>query len=110
LIFNAIFIPTLRVLDPIYFYKLYQRKKLKEKLTTIHQEDIDVSQREANDIFEGPKLQIDYNYSDLGKTSLLTFFFIPIFPSAVIISTVGLVYCYWVDKVNILLILDTVNI
>jgi hypothetical protein len=101
LLFNALATPTLRVLDVTYFYKLYQRSKLLDKLLTLEPEENDVSQREANEAFEGPKLLIDYYFADLGKTSLLTFFFIPIFPLSVIISTAGLIYTYWVDKVNI---------
>jgi hypothetical protein len=98
-LFNALVTPTLRVLDVTYFYKLYQRKKLLNKLLTVEPEENDVSQREANEAFEGPRLLIDYYFAELSKTSLLTFFFIPIFPLSVIISTAGLIYTYWVDKV-----------
>ena len=99
---NALLSPTLRLFDFAYFYKLCKQKSLIKKFINIKREDINISQREANQIFEGPNFQLDNSFADLGKTSLLTFFFIPIFPCAVFISIFGLIYSYWVDKVRLI--------
>lgn len=38
----------------------------------------------------------------IGQTVLMTFFFLPIFPLGVFISTTGLILTYWVEKYNLL--------
>jgi hypothetical protein len=99
LIMNAFLSPTMKLIDFGYRFKLWKRRNLKKQLGTINKDEICVTQREANELFEGPKFNLDIYFAGLGKTSLLTFFFLPIFPFAVVISGLGLVYTYWVDKV-----------
>jgi hypothetical protein len=98
---NAFLSPTLRLIDFGYFFKLCKQKRLIKKFQSLKKEHIVISQRDANEIFEGPKFQLDNSFADLGKTGLLTFFFIPIFPIAVFISIFGLIYSYWIEKVNL---------
>jgi hypothetical protein len=99
-VMNAFLSPTLKVFDFFYYFKLWQRKNIEKELKDLPKDKINISQREVNEIYEGPKFELDNAFADLGKTGLCTFFFIPIFPCAVIISIVGLIYTYWVDKVT----------
>jgi hypothetical protein len=99
IIMGAFLPPTLRLFDIGYLMKLWKQRKLKKQFKNMKKEDINISQREANEIFEGPTFRMDNYFADLGKTSLLTFFFVPIIPYAVIISICGIIYSYWVDKV-----------
>ena len=97
---NSFLPPTLRLLDLGYISKVFKQKWLIKELKDKKKEDINISQREANEIFEGPVFRLDCYFADLGKISLLTFFFTPIFPCAVFISITGLLYSYWIDKVR----------
>lgn len=99
LLLNAILTPTLRLFDLEYFFKLLKRCLLERRLRGLNQNEIDITQKEANLIFENNSLCIDYKFSFVGKTSLITFFYIPIFPVGILISLGGLIYVTLVDKV-----------
>jgi len=58
------------------------------------------TQKELNDIYELPDMQIASKYSYIFKTVLMTMFYLPIFPFGVIISLLGLILSYFLEKYN----------
>lgn len=58
------------------------------------------TQRELNELFELPPMNIAAKYSYLAKTLLMTFLYIPIFPLGVGITMVGLIFGYFLEKLN----------
>ena len=59
---------------------------------------IEYSQRELNAIYEGPDMGVSCQYSTLSKQICMTFFYMPIFPLGVVITFVGVVFTYVVEK------------
>jgi hypothetical protein len=90
-IINAVTLPLPFQLI-IYFFKkirIYLIKKGKK---------IYIRQKELNELFELPDMNISYKYSDVAQTILMTFFYMPIFPFGPIISTIGLILTYFCQK------------
>ena len=58
------------------------------------------TQKELNDIYELPDMNIAMKYSYLAKTILMTMFYLPIFPIGVPISLLGLIMAYFLEKYN----------
>ena len=58
------------------------------------------TQKELNDIYELPDMQIASKYSYIFKTVLMTMFYLPIFPFGVVISLLGLILSYFLEKCN----------
>ena len=58
------------------------------------------TQKELNDIYELPDMQIASKYSYIFKTVLMTMFYLPIFPFGVVISLSGLILSYFLEKYN----------
>jgi len=91
---NAFLTPILALLDPMYFLKLYQRKKV---LKT-DEETLKMTQLQAHALFEEPAMDLAVKNSLLVKTMLMTAFFAPAVPFALIFAIIGLVANYWADK------------
>jgi hypothetical protein len=90
---NAFLTPILSYFDPLYLYKLYERRKAVNK-----GENTPMTQREAHNLFEEPELDLAVKNALLVKTMLLTAFFAPAVPFALIFAILGLILNYWVDK------------
>ena len=58
------------------------------------------TQKELNDLYEYPDMQISSKYSYIFKTVLMSMFFLPIFPLGIVISLSGLVLGYFLEKYN----------
>ena len=58
------------------------------------------TQKELNDLYEYPDMDIASKYSFIYKTILMTMFYLPIFPLGVPISLLGLVLAYFLEKYN----------
>ena len=58
------------------------------------------TQRELNNLYELPEMKISYKYSYLAKTLLMSFLYIPIFPLGIIISLLGFILGYYLEKYN----------
>jgi len=93
IILNAIYAPLLSYFSVEYFYTLCRRKYALWKGPKAI-----MTQAEANTLFEAPHHHMPYKYSNLIKTMLLTSFYAPAMPIAILISIIGLVVTYWVDK------------
>ena len=58
------------------------------------------TQKELNDIYELPSMEIASKYSYISMTILMTMFYLPIFPLGVPITMLGLVLAYFLEKYN----------
>ena len=58
------------------------------------------TQKELNDLYELPDMEISYKYSYIMKTVLMALFYAPIFPVGVLISFVGLIVGYLLELFN----------
>ena len=90
---NAYCTPILNIFDFFYAMKLYSRRKAEKDPY-----DRGLNQKAAHTLFEGTQYDMSYKYAMLMKTILLTCFFAPAIPIALIISVLGLSAMYWVDK------------
>ena len=91
---NSIVTPLLWTFNINYLFKKIQiciiEKKQKHNLT----------QRELNSLYELPDMKIAYKYSYIGRTLLISFFYMPIFPLSTFISFVGFLLGYFLEKLN----------
>ena len=63
---------------------------------------IPLSQKQLNDYFERPDMNISFQYSFLSNLILMTFFYMPIFPLGPVITLIGVILNYFVEKFKIL--------
>ena len=61
---------------------------------------INYNQKELNKIYELPPMNVAAKYSYIGKTLLMSFLYIPIFPLGLGISLLGFILGYWLEKYN----------
>ena len=58
------------------------------------------TQKELNELYELPDMDISSKYSYISKTLFMTVFYLPIFPLGVLISLIGLILAYFLEKYN----------
>ena len=61
---------------------------------------ISYNQKELNEIYELPPMNVAAKYSYIGKTLLMSFLYVPIFPLGLGISLLGFILGYWLEKYN----------
>ena len=61
---------------------------------------INYNQKELNEIYELPPMNVAAKYSYIGKTLLMSFLYVPIFPLGLGISLLGFILGYWLEKYN----------
>ena len=61
---------------------------------------IPYNQKELNEIYELPPMNVAAKYSYIGKTLLMSFLYVPIFPLGLGISLLGFILGYWLEKYN----------
>ena len=61
---------------------------------------IHYNQKELNEIYELPPMNVAAKYSYIGKTLLMSFLYVPIFPLGLGISLLGFILGYWLEKYN----------
>jgi hypothetical protein len=97
-IMNAFVGPTLWWVNiPLRILNYKRGKITQEKLD---QEVPKRTQRELNKLFENPNVDFAFKFSYISKTILMTFFFAPLLPGGLIISFLGLIYAYFIEKYN----------
>ena len=94
---NAIVTPLLWLLNfPFWFKKLriccLERKK--EEADKYHY----MTQKELNELYEYPDMNLAYKLSYLVKTLSMCLFYMPIFPLGCVIAFLGFIFAYWVEK------------
>ena len=102
---NAFVSPLLWTLNFSYFFKKFQiclieRKIESENDKSEEEKTYDKNQKELNDLYELPPMNVELKYSYIFKTLLMSFLYIPIFPLGIIISFIGLLLGYWLEKFN----------
>ena len=91
-IVNAIVLPLPTPLI-FYYFKKFRIWLIKRKPYEHYK-----TQRELNELFELPDMNISYKYSDVCQTILMTFFYIPIFPLGAVFSSIGLIFTFFGQK------------
>ena len=98
---NAFVTPIMWTLNFTFFLKQFRICLLKwNKDPKEVDKSHNMTQRELNDLFELPDMSISYKYSYLAKTLLMTFLYTPIFPLGILISLVGFILGYLLEKFN----------
>jgi ABC-type multidrug transport system fused ATPase/permease subunit len=96
---NATITPILWTLNFSFIYKkirIFLTERKKKFKDYYHGK----TQRELNELYELPSMNIAEKYSYIYKTILITFFYMPIFPFGTIISLFGLTFGYFLEKFN----------
>ena len=91
---NAIVTPALWRINIGYYIKQLKIRFLVDK------ENIEMNQKELNELYEFVPMNVSAKYSYIAKTVLMSFFYIPIFPLGMPISLLGFVLGYWIEKYN----------
>jgi len=90
---NAIVTPLTYVIDVFWYIKLQKRKQLKK-----NPESLNLTQAEANLIFQGTNMDIASRYASLVKTIWMTGLYAPLMPICVPISAIAIIVGYFIDK------------
>lgn len=98
---NAIATPLIYLFDYNYYIKLVKRTYIEFKYIT-KKNPMEHSQGELNKIYESIDMSIALKYAYLGKTLLMTMLYIELFPLGTIISFIGLVLFYLIEKYNMI--------
>ena len=98
---NSILVPLSWTINISYFYKKFRIWLIERKENPFDPDsNHGKTQRELNELYELPSMNIAEKYSYIFKTLLISFFYIPIFPLGVIISILGLFLGYFLEKFN----------
>ena len=91
---NSFITPIMWTLNFKYFLKKFLQFIIERKNNHYY------TQIELNNLYELPNMNISYKYSYLAKSLLMSFLYIPIFPLGIIISLLGLILGYFLEKYN----------
>ena len=83
-------------INPIYWFKqleIYLIEKDEKKY-------LNMNQKNLNELYEKIDMNIAEKYSYIAKTLLMTFLYISIFPFGVLISLIGFILCFFLEKYN----------
>ena len=98
---NAFVTPIMWTMNFTYFLKKFRICLINcKKDPKDEDKNHNMTQRELNDLYELADMDISYKYSYLAKTLLMTFLYIPIFPLGIIISLLGFIFGYFLEKFN----------
>jgi len=81
---------------------MYIWKKIKQCLSKSRGENSKINQQTANQLFEGPKLDMANIISKMYTMILCTLFFAPLFPISIVLCLASLLWGYGVEKYNLL--------
>ena len=98
----TIFFNTLSIafVSPIltFFSVPYLIQKIKMRIEEKKGENCRLTQKQANDLFEGPNINMAASYAKTGLLFLIVSFYTPIIPILPMIGLVGIFFQYWVEK------------
>ena len=97
---NSFLSPILWFVNILKCYYDYLRNSIIKQLNSQNNKK-KITQRQANKIFENPSIDLSTKMAYLGQTTLMSFFYLPIFPIGIVISMIGLILSYWVEKYNL---------
>ena len=98
---NSFFIPITWTLSFSFLYKKFRIWLIERN---IEPDDPDgnheKTQKELNELYELPSMNIEEKYSYIFKTLIISFFYISIFPLGVVMSFIGFCLGYFLEKYN----------
>ncbi|EAR86342.2 transmembrane protein, putative (macronuclear) [Tetrahymena thermophila SB210] len=103
IIATSISTPLSKVFDPVMFYKLYKRWRIK----SYPPEDCPYTQKEANMWFEGHPIEIADSYAYIARNLFLSAWYAQVAPFGIIFSMLGLICNHYIDKYCLLRIHPT---
>ena len=86
--------PVLFYLGPDLLIKLFKRSKARLELKNVKLEKSTYTQRELNEIFENPEMDICSKYSYINNVFLISLFYMSIFPIGMIFGFGALIFAY----------------
>ena len=93
---NAIVTPLLWWLNFPFWFKMLRICCINRK--TDPDKHHHMTQKELNELYEYPDMNLAYKLSYLVKTLSMCLFYMPIFPLGCIIAFLGFIFAYWVEK------------
>lgn len=90
---NLILQPIFFLLSPFYLYKIYKQRKLKKNPNAYQ-----ITQKQANKIFEGDKFEITVCYSNVLNVMIFSAFYAPLLPMTLVLGIITLIVFYWTFK------------
>ena len=87
-------------LTPIMWSMKFEYLLKKVKICLLKRNQETYTQKELNELYELLDMSIASKYSYIFKTLLMSFLYMPIFPLSIVISLVGFVFGYFVEKFN----------
>jgi hypothetical protein len=97
---NSFLVPISWTINFTYFYKKFRIWLIERKDDINLDENHEKTQRELNELYELPSMNIAEKYSYIYNTLLISFFYISIFPLGIVISFFGLCLGYYLEKFN----------
>ena len=97
---NSFITPISWTLSFSFLYKRFRICLIERKAESDADGNEEKTQKELNDLYELPSMELSEKYSYLFKTLLISFFYIPIFPLGVAFSIVGFFFGYFLEKFN----------
>jgi hypothetical protein len=86
--------PVLFYLGPDLALKIFKRSKARLELKNVKLEKSTYTQRELNEIFENPEMDICSKYSYINNVFLISLFYMSIFPIGMIFGFGALIFAY----------------
>lgn len=90
---NMIVQPLFSLFSPAYLYKEYQKKKLRENPLSYQ-----ISQDQANKIFENNEFDITFCFASVLNVMLFAAFYSPLLPLCLVFAVITLIIFYWTFK------------
>ena len=87
-------------LTPIMWSVNFEFLLKKIKICLVEKKCIYYTQKELNNLYELLDMEIASKYSYITKTLLMSFLYMPIFPLGVLISLIGFIFGYFIEKFN----------
>lgn len=99
---NSFLTPMLWLFNIKYFLKRFLICLLELQYKAIdNTQDFPYTQRELNEKYELPPMLISFKFSFFAMTSLMTAFYATLLPLGVILTLLGLIFAFYVEKWNI---------
>lgn len=89
--------PLTYIFDPLHVLRRCKKRRIVKQGQKSR-----ISQRELNIIFEGPVLDMAQRYSNLMLLFMMTVFYTPILPITPLITGLGAIWQYWIEKYMLL--------
>ena len=93
-IFNSFLVPIIWIINPWYLFRLGRRWYLQNSKF--------LTQEQANQVMEDPPFQMGKRYGEVLEGLWFNFLYLSLIPLGSILTCIGLILHYWIDKYNLL--------